>query len=83
MMTHTCIQDYSEENSIISTKVQFYAIELARNREGHNQDIRANFKPTPRKSKPVQVEAGAGRPNMSEVEHELQQIIMGNHKLLQ
>jgi hypothetical protein len=29
-------QDYSEENSIIVTKVQFYAIELSRNREGHN-----------------------------------------------
>ena len=26
-------KDYSEENSIIATKIQFYAVELARNRE--------------------------------------------------
>ena len=74
-------QDYSEANSIISTKVQFYAIELARNREGHNQDIRANFKPVPRKHR-VKIDAKSSMPNMSEVEHELQQIITGNHKLL-
>ena len=27
------------------TKIQFYAIELARNREGHNDKIRGKFKP--------------------------------------
>ena len=45
--------DYSEANTIIVTKVQFYAIELARNREGANDGIRGAFKPTPRKRKPV------------------------------
>ena len=74
--------DYSEANTIIVTKVQFYAIELARNREGANDGIRGAFKPTPRKRKPVQVDASAGRPDMSEVERELQEILSGNHKLM-
>nr|CAG4649806.1 EOG090X0HAI [Scapholeberis mucronata]SVE93972.1 EOG090X0HAI [Scapholeberis mucronata] len=38
-------KDYSEANSIIVPRVQFLAIELARNREGHNDSIRSNFKP--------------------------------------
>jgi hypothetical protein len=33
-------KDYSEENSIIVIKVQFLALEIARNREGFNDDIR-------------------------------------------
>uniref|UniRef100_A0A1B6C9C8 Polysaccharide biosynthesis domain-containing protein n=1 Tax=Clastoptera arizonana TaxID=38151 RepID=A0A1B6C9C8_9HEMI len=37
--------DYSEENSILTTRVQFYAIELARNREGYNDTVRLKFKP--------------------------------------
>merc|ERR1719492_536140 len=44
-------QDYEEVNSVIVTKIQFYAIELARNREGHNDQIRHNFKPRKRKAK--------------------------------
>lgn len=40
-----CEQDYSEENSILTTRIQFYAIELARNREGYNDNIRNLFKP--------------------------------------
>lgn len=40
-----CEGDYSEENSILTTRIQFYAIELARNREGHNDDIRRKYKP--------------------------------------
>ncbi len=77
--------DYSEENSIIVTKIQFYAVELARNKEGHNQDIRQKFKPTPRKSRPKAPKeaASAATPNVNELEYELQQIITGNHKLLQ
>ena len=74
--------DYSEENSIIVTKVQFYAIELARNREGHNDGVRGNFKPTPRRRKAVNVDRSAGAPDMSEVERELQEILSGNHKLM-
>ena len=40
-----CDQDYSEENSILTTRIQFYAIELARNREGFNDGIRKKYKP--------------------------------------
>jgi len=40
--------DYSEENSILVTRIQFYAIEIARNREGYNSDIKKNFKPKPK-----------------------------------
>ena len=38
-------EDYSEENSILTTRIQFYAIELARNREGFNDGIRKKYKP--------------------------------------
>lgn len=40
-----CEGDYSEENSILTTRIQFYAIELARNREGFNDGIRKKYKP--------------------------------------
>ncbi|XP_059478546.1 protein PBDC1 [Neocloeon triangulifer] len=40
-----CSDDYSEENSILVTRIQFLAIELARNREGNNTCIRSKFKP--------------------------------------
>ncbi|KAM3659340.1 protein PBDC1 isoform 1-T1 [Ammospiza maritima maritima] len=32
--------EYSEENSILATRIQFLAIEIARNREGCNEDVR-------------------------------------------
>ncbi|XP_001600968.1 protein PBDC1 [Nasonia vitripennis] len=40
-----CSKDYSQENSILTSRIQFYAIELARNREGFNDQIRQKFKP--------------------------------------
>ena len=40
-----CRGDYSPENSILTSRIQFYAIELARNREGLNDQIRQKFKP--------------------------------------
>ncbi|XP_015184168.1 PREDICTED: protein PBDC1 [Polistes dominula] len=39
-----CEGEYSEENSILTTRIQFYAIELARNREGLNDGIRSKYK---------------------------------------
>ncbi|EFN65359.1 UPF0368 protein Cxorf26 [Camponotus floridanus] len=39
-----CTQDYTEKNSILTTRIQFYAIELARNREGFNDGVRKKFK---------------------------------------
>lgn len=77
--------DYSEENSIIVTKVQFYAVELARNREGNNSEIKGKFKPTPRRQRVAKgaLEGITASPGMEEVEHELRQIIQGNHALLQ
>ncbi len=38
--------DYNEENTTIAPRIQFYAIEIARNREGHNQTIKDKFKKT-------------------------------------
>lgn len=37
-------KDYTEANSILVSRIQFYAIELARNREGVNDNIRKVFK---------------------------------------
>ena len=36
--------EYSEQNSIIVPKIQFFALEIARNRDGCNSAIRDNFK---------------------------------------
>ena len=80
--------DYSEENSIIVTKIQFYAIELARNKEGANDTIRQNFKPIPRRPKTNSKHNSVSAPDSSqmfqtkEVEEELKQILAGNHNLL-
>ena len=78
-------KDYSEENTMLAIKIQFFAIEIARNRDGLNDSLRGNFKPTPRapkqKGKP---EPGMtrGGVNMTEIEHELQQVLGGSHPLL-
>ncbi|KAM6106813.1 protein PBDC1 [Pterocles gutturalis] len=34
-----CREDYTEENTIFATRIQFYAIEIARNREGCNSVV--------------------------------------------
>lgn len=39
--------DFGPHNSIFVVRVQFLAIEIARNREGHNNEIRNKYKPTP------------------------------------
>lgn len=36
-------QDYAEENTTLVPRVQFYAIEIARNREGCNDSIRGKY----------------------------------------
>ena len=36
-------KDYSEDNSVVVPRVQFLAIEIARNREGHNDSVRKLF----------------------------------------
>ena len=81
--------EYSEENSSLVSKIQFYAVEVARNREGLNDIIKTKFKPTPRKKKPAgqqTIDSGIADKlpgNLGkEVEHELQQIIAGQHALL-
>ena len=81
-------QDYEEVNSVIVTKIQFYAIELARNREGHNDQIRHNFKPRKRTAKTALTKDDNSTPEnyghqmTKEVECELQKILTGNHALL-
>ena len=91
-------KDYSEENTALAIKIQFFAIEIARNREGHNDSLRSNFKPTKRtaRAKPASQPTNStpapapgtvpimtqGGVNMSEVEFELQQIFGGTHPAL-
>lgn len=41
-------KDYAEENTTLVPRVQFYAVEIARNREGCNDDVRKNYPPKPR-----------------------------------
>ena len=68
------------------TKIQFYAIELARNRQGHNDQIRFNFKPKKRSQKKLQkneaADDDAHHQLTKEVELELQNILTGNHVTL-
>ncbi|XP_076032253.1 protein PBDC1 [Oratosquilla oratoria] len=40
--------EYSEANTILVTRIQFFCIEISRNREGNNDTIRSRFKPKPR-----------------------------------
>ncbi|XP_040567659.1 protein PBDC1 [Lepeophtheirus salmonis] len=79
--------DYSEENSIITTKIQFFAIEISRNRLGYNDVIRSKYKPQPRKGRPKDTDSvtdggPSGRNLTKEVENELQEILAGKHELL-
>ena len=83
-------KEYEESNSVIVTKIQFYAIELARNREGHNDSIRHTFKPKPRKVKSTPRDDGSARAldqdesvNRQVIENELKQILTGKHPMLQ
>ena len=77
-------KDYSEHNTMLAIKIQFFAIEIARNREGSNDNLRNNYKPTPRapKTKGPHTMTRNGV-NMTEIEHELQQVLGGSHPLLQ
>lgn len=43
-----CKKDYTEENTIFATRIQFFAIEIARNRGGYN-DVVYNAKPKQQK----------------------------------
>ena len=56
------------------TKIQFYAIELARNREGHNDKIRGKFKPKVRGPKKQATEQFSNNLTQ-EVEQKLQNIL--------
>lgn len=38
-------KDYSKENTLLVPRIQFYAIEVSRNREGLNDSIRKNYQP--------------------------------------
>lgn len=43
--------EYTDANTLLVPRIQFYAIEIARNREGINDSIRKNFKPSLRPKK--------------------------------
>ena len=95
------VQDYSEENTTLAIKIQFFAIEIARNRAGLNDCLRGKFKPTQRKPRGQATGTALhctvstvlyphcpggttrGGVNMQEIEHELQQVLGGQHPLLQ
>ncbi|KAH1005454.1 hypothetical protein HUJ04_006439 [Dendroctonus ponderosae] len=47
LLRSDALKDYSEENTILVTRIQFYAVEIARNREGVNDVLRAKFLPQP------------------------------------
>merc|ERR1712227_1164162 len=47
-------QDYTEENTTLAIKIQFFAIEIVRNKDGHNDALRSNFKPRQRAPKTKQ-----------------------------
>lgn len=34
-----CEKDYTEENTVFATRIQFFAVEIARNREGYNDVV--------------------------------------------
>ncbi|XP_012582717.1 PREDICTED: protein PBDC1 [Condylura cristata] len=38
-----CSQGYTEENTIFAPRIQFFAIEIARNREGYNKAVYTNI----------------------------------------
>lgn len=44
LLRSDCSQNYTQENSILVPRMQFLAIELARNKEGWNDIIRSKFK---------------------------------------
>lgn len=41
-------EEFSPDNSILVVRIQFLAIEVARNREGCNDEVHRKFKPKPR-----------------------------------
>lgn len=47
LMRADASQDFGEHNSILVLRIQFWAIEIARNREGFNDKIRYTYKPQP------------------------------------
>lgn len=47
LMRADASHDFGPDNSILVVRVQFWAIEIARNREGFNDKIRYKYKPKP------------------------------------
>lgn len=47
LMRADASQDFGPHNSILVVRIQFLAIEIARNREGLNDKIRYKYKPKP------------------------------------
>lgn len=47
LMRADASQDFGPDNSVLVVRIQFWAIEIARNREGFNDKIRYKYKPQP------------------------------------
>lgn len=62
LMRADASQDFGPHNSILMVRIQFWAIEIARNREGYNDQIRYKYKP----STPNDSEENANQENANE-----------------
>uniref|UniRef100_A0A8C8ABY2 Polysaccharide biosynthesis domain containing 1 n=1 Tax=Otus sunia TaxID=257818 RepID=A0A8C8ABY2_9STRI len=53
-----CRKDYTEENTIFATRIQFFAIEIARNREGCNSVVYSSAREVKKKTQKEKAEWG-------------------------
>lgn len=56
LMRANSAEEFSPENSILVVRIQFLAIEIARNREGCNDDVHRKFRPVPKSTATIQME---------------------------
>ncbi|XP_037807775.1 protein PBDC1 [Lucilia sericata] len=50
LMRANAAEEFSPDNSLLVVRIQFLAIEIARNREGYNNDVHQKFRPAPKSS---------------------------------
>ncbi|XP_065360029.1 protein PBDC1 [Calliphora vicina] len=48
LMRSSSSEEFSPDNSILVVRIQFLAIEIARNREGYNNEVHQKFRPAPK-----------------------------------
>lgn len=55
LMRANAAEEFSPENSILVVRIQFLAIEIARNREGYNDEVHLKFKPIPKSAVTIEM----------------------------